>query len=101
MREPIQFFIQLRPGNTVIDGTSISYESLKSSQKGTASIRPVQNVFQYFKSEYYYAIKFENIDEVKIVIEDYIRYYSTQRISLKFNGLSQVGYRLKSYQGRN
>ncbi|HBZ8747744.1 TPA: IS3 family transposase, partial [Klebsiella pneumoniae] len=41
------------------------------------------------------------IDELKIVIEDYIRYYNTRRISLKFKGLSPVEYRLKSYPGRN
>ncbi|HBR6622907.1 TPA: IS3 family transposase, partial [Klebsiella pneumoniae] len=39
--------------------------------------------------------------ELKIAIEDYIRYYNTRRISLKFNGLSPVEYRLKSYPGRN
>ncbi|HBU7617140.1 TPA: IS3 family transposase [Klebsiella pneumoniae] len=42
-----------------------------------------------------------HIDELKIVIEDYIRYYNTRRISLKFKGLSPVEYRLKSYPGRN
>ncbi|EBM6096057.1 hypothetical protein D2F16_11790 [Salmonella enterica] len=49
MRVPIRFFIQIRAGNTVIDGTSISYESLASSKvcpaKATALIMPVQNVF--------------------------------------------------------
>lgn len=35
------------------------------------------------------------------VCVDYIRYYNTRRISLKFNGLSPVEYRLKSYPGRN
>jgi hypothetical protein len=32
MRVPIRFFIQIRAGNTVIDGTSISYASLVSSK---------------------------------------------------------------------
>ncbi|WP_079822982.1 IS3 family transposase, partial [Salmonella enterica] len=53
------------------------------------------------KSESFYTSKFKDIDELKIAIEDYIRYYNTRRISLRFNGLSPVEYRLKSYQGRN
>ncbi|MCY0464270.1 IS3 family transposase, partial [Klebsiella pneumoniae] len=48
----------------------------------------------------FYTSKFKDIDELKIVIEDYIRYYNTRRISLKFKGLSPVEYRLKSYPGR-
>ncbi|MDI8506963.1 IS3 family transposase, partial [Salmonella enterica subsp. enterica serovar Lubbock] len=42
------------------------------------------------KSESFYTSKFKDIDELKIAIEDYIRYYNTRRISLKFNGLSPV-----------
>lgn len=94
MRVPIRFFIQIRAGNTVIDGTSISYESLASSKvcpaKATALIMPVQNVFRDFKIRKFYTSKFKDIDELKIAIEDYIRYYNTRRISLKFNGLSPV-----------
>ncbi|ECM2607923.1 IS3 family transposase [Salmonella enterica subsp. enterica serovar Virchow] len=106
MRVPIRFFIQIRAGNTVIDGTSISYESLASSKvcpaKATALIMPVQNFFfGTLKSESFYTSKFKDIDELKIAIEDYIRYYNTRRISLRFNGLSPVEYRLKSYPGRN
>ncbi|HBA7814047.1 TPA: IS3 family transposase [Escherichia coli] len=51
--------------------------------------------FGTLKSECFYTRKFEDIDELKIAIEDYIRYYNTRRISLKFNGLSQVEYCLK------
>ncbi|MFW8303772.1 transposase, partial [Klebsiella pneumoniae] len=57
--------------------------------------------FGTLKSECFYTSKFKDIDELKIVIEDYIRYYNTRRISLKFKGLSPVEYRLKSYPGRN
>ncbi|BFO30343.1 hypothetical protein KoxyNG13_008160 [Klebsiella pasteurii] len=57
--------------------------------------------FGTLKSECFYTKKFKDIDELKIAIEDYIRYYNTRRISLKFNGLSPVEYRLKSYPGRN
>ncbi|ECE0287894.1 IS3 family transposase [Salmonella enterica subsp. enterica] len=52
--------------------------------------------FGTLKSECFYTRKFEDIHELKIAIEDYIRYYNTRRISLKFNGLSPVEYRLKS-----
>ncbi|AUU86874.1 hypothetical protein C2U54_07195 [Leclercia sp. LSNIH1] len=34
---------------------------------------------------------------MKVILEDYIRYYNTRRISLKFNGLSPVEYLLKTY----
>lgn len=54
--------------------------------------------FGTLKSECFYTSKFKDIDELKLAIEDYIRYYNTRRISLKFNGLSPVEYRLKSYQ---
>ncbi|HDW6806050.1 TPA: IS3 family transposase [Salmonella enterica subsp. enterica serovar Typhi] len=57
--------------------------------------------FGTLKSESFYTSKFKDIDELKIAIEDYIRYYNTRRISLRFNGLSSVEYRLKSYPGRN
>ncbi|ECC3677682.1 hypothetical protein AXQ43_11900 [Salmonella enterica subsp. enterica] len=88
MRVPIRFFIQIRAGNTVING--ISYESLASSKvcpaKATALIMPVQIFFfGTLKSESFYTSKFKDIDELKIAIEDYIRYYNTRRISLKFN----------------
>ncbi|EKH3205891.1 IS3 family transposase, partial [Salmonella enterica] len=57
--------------------------------------------FGTLKSESFYTSKFKDIDGLKIAIEDYIRYYNTRRISLRFNGLSPVKYRLKSYPGRN
>ncbi|EBY3145302.1 IS3 family transposase, partial [Salmonella enterica subsp. enterica serovar Morehead] len=57
--------------------------------------------FGTLKSESFYTSKFKDIDELKIAIEDYIRYYNTRRISLKFNGLSPVEYHLTSYPGRN
>lgn len=53
--------------------------------------------FGTLKSECFYTRKFNDIEELKVVIEDYIRYYNTRRISLKFDGLSPVEYRLKIY----
>jgi putative transposase len=46
--------------------------------------------FGTLKSEYFCTSKFKDIDELKVAIEDYIRYYNTRRMSLKFNGLSPV-----------
>ncbi|MBP1522529.1 IS3 family transposase [Salmonella enterica subsp. enterica serovar Worthington] len=65
--------------------------------KATALIMPVQNVFRDFKIRKFYTSKFKDIDELKIAIEDYIRYYNPRRISLIFNGLSPVEYHLTSY----
>lgn len=48
-------------------------------------------------AECFYTRKFNDVDELKAVLEDYIHYYNTRRISLKFNGLSPVKYRLKIY----
>lgn len=53
--------------------------------------------FGPLKSECFYTRKFNDVDELKIVLEEYIHYYNTRRISLKFNGLSPVEYRLKTY----
>ena len=53
--------------------------------------------FGTLKSECFYTRKFNDVDELKIVLEEYIHYYNTRRISLKFNGLSPVEYRLKTY----
>ncbi|WP_368760731.1 IS3 family transposase [Klebsiella quasipneumoniae] len=39
--------------------------------------------------------KFNNIEELKTALSDYIHYYNNQRISIKLKGLSPVEYRLK------
>ena len=53
--------------------------------------------FGTLKSECFYTRKFNDVDELKVALEDYIRYYNTRRISLKFNGLSPLEYRLQTY----
>ncbi|HCR0152321.1 TPA: IS3 family transposase [Klebsiella aerogenes] len=53
--------------------------------------------FGALKSECFYTSEFNDIDELKVVLEDYIRYYNTRRISIKLKGLSPVEYRLKAY----
>ena len=40
--------------------------------------------------------KYKNIDELILVIDDYINYYNYDRIKVKLKGLSPVNYRLQS-----
>lgn len=56
--------------------------------------------FGTLTSECFYIRKFNDVDELKVALEDYISYYNTRRISLKLNGLSPVEYRLQTYQLR-
>lgn len=56
-----------------------------------------ESFFGTLKSECFHPNTFNSIDELKVVVEDYIRYYNTRRISLKLKGLSPVEYRLKAY----
>lgn len=65
------------------------------SRREIASTTPVQNAFGTLKSECFYLNKFNNIEELKTALSDYIHYYNNQRISIKLKGLSPVEYRLK------
>ncbi|MCX3392974.1 IS3 family transposase, partial [Citrobacter amalonaticus] len=47
-------------------------------------------------SECFYLSQFSNISELRKAIEDYIRYYNNERISLKLKGLSPVEYRAQA-----
>ena len=38
------------------------------------------------------------IDELKKVINDYVRYYNEERIQLKLKGLSPIQYRKQSFK---
>jgi putative transposase len=51
--------------------------------------------FSTLKSECFHPNTFSDIDDLKVAIEDYIRYYNNRRISLRLKGLSPVEYRLK------
>ncbi|URM25360.1 transposase (plasmid) [Leclercia adecarboxylata] len=102
MQTANQYFIQIRAGSTGIGGISIScgrFWVLQSiSRKGNCLDNAcAECFFGTLKSECFYTRKFNDVDELKVVLEDYIRYYNTRRISLKFNGLSPVEYRLKTY----
>lgn len=52
-----------------------------------------ENFFGTLKSELFYLKKYKSIQELKREIEDYIKYYNTERISLALNGMSPTQYR--------
>ncbi|EQB4819442.1 transposase, partial [Citrobacter amalonaticus] len=56
----------------------------------------MENFFGTLKSECFYLSQFSNISELRKAIEDYIRYYNNERISLKLKGLSPVEYRAQA-----
>lgn len=53
----------------------------------------IENFFGILKSELYYLKKYENIKKLKTDIQDYIRYYNKNRISLTLKGMSLIQYR--------
>ncbi|HGE6883590.1 TPA: IS3 family transposase, partial [Citrobacter amalonaticus] len=67
------------------------------SRKGNCLDNAVmENFFGTLKSECFYLSQFSNISELRKAIEDYIRYYNNERISLKLKGLSPVEYRAQA-----
>ena len=53
----------------------------------------LESFFGTLKSEFFRLNRFENIDELKAGIRQYLHYYNHKRIKLKLNGLSPVMYR--------
>lgn len=45
---------------------------------------------------YGYEYSFETLEDLKTIMEDYIGYYNTQRITVKLKGLTPVQYRNQS-----
>lgn len=67
------------------------------SRKGNCLDNAVmENFFGTLKSECFYLSEFNNLDELKKAIEEYIHYYNNERISLKLEGLSPVEYRTQA-----
>ncbi|SUX62018.1 transposase B [Citrobacter amalonaticus] len=67
------------------------------SRKGNCLDNAVmENFFGTLKSECFYLSQFSNISELRKAIEDYIRYYNNERISLKLKGLSPVEHRAQA-----
>ena len=59
---------------------------------------PMENFFGRTKNEmfYRYEYSFETLEDLKTIMEDYIGYYNTQRITVKLKGLTPVQYRNQS-----
>lgn len=59
---------------------------------------PMENFFGKMKNEMFYGNEytFNSLDELKLVMEEYIEYYNTQRITTKLKGLTPVQYRNQS-----
>lgn len=53
----------------------------------------IENFFGIIKSELFYLKKYNNIDELKQEIEEYITYYNNDRIKLNLKGMSPIKYR--------
>jgi len=53
----------------------------------------MESFFGTLKSEYFHINKFVCIEELKVGLVEYIRYYNCDRIKLKLKGLSPVDYR--------
>ncbi len=56
----------------------------------------MESFFGTLKSEFFYLERFENIDDLRAGLDEYIRYYNHDRIKLKLNGLSPVEYRVQA-----
>ena len=57
----------------------------------------IENFFGRMKTEMFYGLKYDSLDELKEAIHDYIYYYNNKRIKSKLKGLSPVEYRTQSY----
>lgn len=56
----------------------------------------IENFFGLLKSELFYLQRFDNIEQLKCSIDEYIHYYNNERIKMKLGGLSPVEYRTQS-----
>lgn len=59
----------------------------------------MESFFGTLKCELFYINKFENIEDLKGALHDYIRYYNVDRIKMSLNGLSPIEYRQQETQG--
>ena len=59
---------------------------------------PMENFFGRMKNEMFYGYEytFKTLDELEIVMKEYIEYCNTQRITVKLKGLTPVQYRNQS-----
>ena len=55
-----------------------------------------ESFFSTLKTECFYLNKYDNINELRLGIDEYIHYYNHVRISLRLKGLSPVEYRTQA-----
>jgi putative transposase len=96
------YFIPIKAGSTGTAGINTSSEQTVLCKacrvRATALIMPfAECFFGTLKSECFYLNTFNDIDELKVAVTNYIDYYNNRRISLKLKGLSPVEYRLKAF----
>lgn len=56
----------------------------------------MESFFGTLKSEFFYLAKFTSLEELKVGLEEYIRYYNVDRIKQRLDYLSPVAFRLQS-----
>jgi putative transposase len=56
----------------------------------------MESFFGTLKSEFFDITKFTSLDELKIGLDEYIRYYNVDRIKQRLNYMSPVAFRLQS-----
>ena len=56
----------------------------------------IESFFGTLKAEYYHLATLDGIETLEAGVHDYIHYYNHERIKLRLNGLSPVGYRLRN-----
>ena len=63
---------------------------------------PLENFFGIMKREMFYGheYEFKTLDELRIAMKEYIKYYNTQRITVKLKGLTPIQYRNQSLISR-
>lgn len=57
---------------------------------------PIEGFLGIIKSEMYYLKKFDNFDELKLAIDNYIEFYNNKRLQKKLKGLSPIEYRTQT-----
>jgi len=68
--------------------------SQSMSRKGNCLDNAViENFFSIIKSELFYLKRYNDVDELKSDIHEYIEYYNKDRIKLNLNGMSPANYR--------
>ena len=58
----------------------------------------MESFFGRMKTACFHGKSFTGIDELKKVINDYVRYYNEKRIQLKLKGRNPIQYRKQSFK---